>query len=559
MKRRVSQAERATLLNRAEVEIQRFAKPDPATGLRPHALWHKHVHNVTLDPVQIMKMIEMDEHAQTVDFSCRRTGKTAVKELHILEECATKPYQGCGIVAPRQQQSLNNLAYHLDAIRRSPILNAFVAYRNGRPQINDSGYQFANMSTSTAYGIMSQIDGDSLTIASLEETDDMPHSRLVNNFLPMLGAARRLGAERDATTFKPQVRITGVFKGADVLQSLINSGQYHGLPIVDVHLGVELGVLNADFMLDMRNQLSADEYVRQMLCQNRSSRNWIWEKKVRQALAVGLAAGLAPAGPLPGAKYKRRGAVAFGYDHLGHGEGAHASKSALVVTEIVGNFFTFPYVRTWPASTDEKVIERDLIALWEYFRPDYAIGDAYGIGLITNVNDRLFARGLVDVDRQTIGDGKSVASTWQEWPFAPLRFEGMTKHSMASQLRSAFHNGQAAIPFFEEAAPAVSRGEGIVVLPPVAARSDLEADFARFAKQLVNIRAEPTKTSYSSFRMADHKVGDDLFDAACAGVWALATRGQVDGPTVILSRTVTREQLLGEAAPAPQLVEEMAN
>ena len=49
-----------------------------------------------------------------------------------------------------------------------------------------------NGSKACAYGIMSQIDGDSLTRASLEETDDMPQDRLMSRFLPMLGAARRL-------------------------------------------------------------------------------------------------------------------------------------------------------------------------------------------------------------------------------------------------------------------------------------------------------------------------------------------------------------------------------
>ncbi len=68
----------------------RFALPDPETGLRPHALWHKHVHNVELDPLQCLKMAEMDEHPNTADFSCRRTGKTAVKEMHNLEELATE-------------------------------------------------------------------------------------------------------------------------------------------------------------------------------------------------------------------------------------------------------------------------------------------------------------------------------------------------------------------------------------------------------------------------------------------------------------------------------------
>jgi hypothetical protein len=35
------------------------------TGLRPHALWHKHVHNVELDPLQSLKMVEMDENPNT--------------------------------------------------------------------------------------------------------------------------------------------------------------------------------------------------------------------------------------------------------------------------------------------------------------------------------------------------------------------------------------------------------------------------------------------------------------------------------------------------------------
>ena len=45
--------------------------------------------------------------------------------------------------------------------------------------------------------------------------------------------------------------------------------------------------------------------------------------------------------------------------------------------------------------------------------------------------------------------------------------------------------------------------------------------------------------------MADPKTGDDLFDATCAAVYALITRGLADAPTTIHSRSVTREQLLG--------------
>jgi hypothetical protein len=508
---------------------------------------------VDLDPVQVLKMAQMDVHPNTVDVSCRRTGKTAVKEMYLLEHNATMPHQGLGIVAPRQQQSQNNLNYHLDAIRRSEMLRAFVNTKGGREQLSDTKYQLANLSGAAAYGIMSQIDGDSLTAASLEETDDMPAERLLSRFLPMLGAARRLGVDRGAASFQPQVRITGVFKGADVLQTLIDSGRYHLLPAVDVYLGMELGILNEAFMLDMRAQMPEAEYIRQFLCKNVASQNWIWEKYIRLAVAVGIQvahAGLARAEPMPGMKYRKRGLLSFGYDHTGHGESLTASKSALVVAEQIGNHVFFPFVRTWPAGTDDKTLELELVALWEYFAPDVALGDAYGVGMLTSVCDRLFARGLTEIDRRTIGEGESTASTWNQWPFAPIRFQGFVKHSMASSLRAVFHNGRAAIPPFDENTElVVDEANGRLHAVPLVRldrNAEGEADWQAFARQLANIKTVDTKADYQSFKMADPRVGDDLFDAACAAVWGLTTRGAViDVPTVIEQRRATREQLLG--------------
>lgn len=520
MTARVSSEQRLRLASRAEVEIMRYADD--------HALFHRHVHGVTLDPCQLLKMIAMDQHRNTVDFSCRRTGKTFVKELYCLKWLATHPAEDEGIVAPRQQQSLTNLGYHLDAIRRSPMLQAYIATKNGRRMMKDSGYSFANGSSCSAYGIMGQIDGDSLTIASIEEVDDQPYDRLTSRFLPMLGSTRRPGVD---AVLAPQVRITGVYKGADVLSSLMESGTYHTLPIVDVYLGMELGSINEQWAMEMRAQNSEGEWIRQFLCRNIQAQNWIWEKYVRQAMAVGLKARLEVAGPLPGMKYRKRGLLSIGYDHSGHGEKPEASKSALVVAEQIGNFTCFPFVMHWPAGTDDRQVMRDVLGLWAYFRPDYAIGDAYGLGMLSELNDWLFREGLTEIDRRTVGDGQSTASTWAGWPLAPMRFEGQVKHSMASILRSRFHNGQAAIAVFDE--------DG---------RSDTDQAFHTLVRQLGNIKAEPTKAAYTSFKMADPKIGDDLFDAACAAVWALETRGLMDVPTAIGHRTQSRAQLLGAAA-----------
>lgn len=524
---RISAQQRARSSIVAEREIMRFAVPDASTGLRPHALWHKHVHNVELDPMQCLKMAEMDASPNTVDFSCRRTGKTAVKEMYNLEELATEADQECGIVAPRMQQSLNNLGYMLDAIKRSPMLKAFIQFDNGRPQLKDTGFQFANRSKAGAYGIMSQIDGDSITIASLEEVDDMPQDRLLSRFLPMLGAARRLGVDPRARRFRPRIRITGVFKGADTLQRLIATGEYHKLPTVDVHLGVELGLVDAAWAESMRLQLPPAEYLRQFLGMNVAARNWIWESHIIRAAALGLQAGLERAGPVPGQRYKRRGLVSFGYDHTGHGEKPEASRSALVVCEQMGNWLTFPFVKVWAPGVSDSTLCEDLVALWDYFRPDYAIGDAYGVGMLTALNDKLFRQGLTPINRETVNDGQSNATSWGEWAFAPLRFEGMTKHIMASAVREIFHHNRAAFPYVN-----------------TMDASEPE-EWIAFHRQLGNMKALPTKASYSSFVMADPKIGDDLFDATCAAVYALITRGLADTPSVIQQRRVSREQLLG--------------
>jgi hypothetical protein len=527
---RTSAAERRKSSLVAEREIMRFAVPDAETGIKPHALWHKHVHNVELDPMQVLKMHEMDQHPNTVDYSSRRTGKTAVKEIYILEQLATNSHQECGIVAPRMQQSQNNLNYQTDAIKRSPMLKAFIQYTNGRQQLRDTGYQFVNLSKSSAYGIMSQIDGDSITIASLEETDDMPQDRLLSRFLPMLGAARRLGVDTREKKFKPSIRISGVFKGADVLQRLINTGEYHALPAVNVHLGVEMGMVDAEWAKSMQLQQSPEEYIRQFLCKNIKARNWIWEEHIRRACALGLEAGLQRAEPLPGQRYKRRGLIGLGYDHTGHGETPEASKSALVIVEVMGNWLTFPYVRLWDAGTSDATLRADIVAIWDYFRPDYAIGDAYGVGMMTAVNDDLYRRGLTEVNRETVAEGQSNASAWGGWAFAPMRFEGMTKHVMASAVREAFHNNRAAFPYVDTG------------------WDQEEKALLAFMRQLGNMTALPTQASYSSFQMVDQKIGDDLFDATCAAVYALLTRGLADAPAVIQQRKASRESLLGGAA-----------
>lgn len=519
MAERVSSAQRLRLQNVAEVEVMRYADD--------HYLWHKHVHGVDLDPVQTLKQYAMDQHNNTIDVSCRRTRKTTSKELYNLKFLATHGDQELGIVAPRQQQATTALGYHIEAIERSEILKAWLRYKNGRKQMGDSRYQFANRSLAQSYGIMSQIDGGDLTIASLDEVDDMPHDRLHGRFLPMLGASQRLGADPDAQN-EPQIRITGVFKGADTLQGLIDSGNYHLLPPVDRYLAEEMGIAHASVFDQMASELTPDEYLRQVLCKNVSGRNLIWQLHLRRALQLGLRSRFQLAQPMPGQTHQKRGLVSFGYDAGGHGERPESSRHCLVVTEQVGGFLVVIFAKFWPAAADDEAVKRDLLSFWRYFRPDYAIGDAFGVAMLTGLNDLLFREGLTDTDRRAIGDGESSASTWKQWPFSPLRFDGMTKHQMARGLAQVFSGGNIVIPYFDD----------------YHIETEDLRDLRDVCRQLVNIREEKSGAPYSKYVMVDKKVGDDGFDAMMAAAWALDMRGADEPETCVLTTTHSRQLLL---------------
>lgn len=518
---RISRAQRISMQIVAEREINRYRGD--------HALWHKHVHGVTLDPMQVLKMLEMDRSNYSVDFSSRRTGKTAVKELYLLEHNACNADQEVGIVAPREAQSLVNLGYHLDAIRRSSLLTAWIGMRAGRATMADSYYQFANRSIARAYGIMAQVDGGDMTAASLEEVDDMPRDRLYSRFLLMLGSTRRLGASETAKN-DPQIRITGVYKGADTLAEMVTGGRYAVLPTINCHLGVRMGILNASFLEEMQAQLSPDEYIRQLLCMNISARNFIWESKVREGMQRGLASGLGLEAPMPLGTFHKRGIVSFGYDAGGHGSTEGSSKHALVVTEQLGNFVRFVYAKQWPAGADDVAVKNDLKSLWRYFRPDEAHGDAYGIGMLAQLNEELYAEGLTDIDRRTIGDGESTQHTWNQWAFKPIRFEGMTKHQMASALRVVFHHGNAVMPLLSD--------------DDASLRDPDQVAMRLLQRQLCNIRKKPTQNAYDSYETVNGKIGDDLFDAAMASVWGLVVRGAPEPASVVLTSIKDPHHLL---------------
>ncbi|HKJ94330.1 MAG TPA: hypothetical protein VKA32_01720, partial [Gammaproteobacteria bacterium] len=102
----------------------------------------------------------------------------------------------------------------------------------------------------------------------------------------------------------------------------------------------------------------------------------------------------------------------------------------------------------------------------------------------------------------------------------------------AMALREVYHSEKIVVPYIDDQD-----------MSPDAELADLRL----LTRQLTNVRAEKTKTSYASYKQANPKVGDDLFDAHMAAYWALLTQGVVQPATVLVGKR-SRAQMLGHAA-----------
>lgn len=515
---RTSSAKRIKLTHLADQEIKRFQHDS--------VKWIKHVANIELDPLQILRIQLMNKHPFTIAWDARRMRKTTTIFLHALHHLCTRPFEEFLAVTPRVDQAQKAMQeYMTTVIRRSPILQNYIGYQDGKKMLADGSFMLANQSKAWVAGIMAEVDGAGITYAVLDELEDLNYERLTTKVLPMLGQAQKLGSTQKA---RPQVRASGVIKGSGIRKEFLDRGFFpitqpdypHGKIIGDVHVGIALGILNEEWIKKQATLMSPNDYTRQMLCREIETDSVILEKWVRRAMQTGDAINQRGgtgwgtiATPMPNAEYKKRGIVAFGYDHLGHGDTKTSSRSALVVAELVGEHVFFPFVKSWNSWEDETAIMHDLVALWRYFKPDEALGDALGVGMLTALNDRLYQEHLTQIDRRLIGEGKSTATTWTEWAFSPIRFQGEVKHKMAQSMRFLFQQSFAVIPYFDD--KDLNEDSDPVIL-----------DFKRFTNQLTNVIAEPTKTNaYPSYVSDDRKVGDDFFDAAMAATWALTTRG----------------------------------
>ncbi len=503
------------VINRAEEEIRRYEDND--------LLWLKHICNFHARPQQLMYMAQMDEHPFMSIVATQRSGKSRGIVAKLLKWCACNPSEDLRFFAPAVYQARKNLKDMEDLILQSPILLAYIEDRLGRRQLSATGFSFVNKSNAEAFGQDSNLDGVNATIIYPDEFDDMNYDIFKNRILP-----RGMGVNENG--MPTRVIVSGTIQEArGNLYTIEQDASYFKTPKINIYHALKAGIIDRDMFNLLKENLTADEWVRIALCKFMGGRTFFPNNKLRQMQLRGGEFGLHVVEPEPGRVYAGEGELSFGLDMGAQGQKAHASKYSLTVEARVGEYKHWVYCREWPATVDPKIIKRDVVDLWGYFRPKGGLGDAFDSNLMAEINDMLYAEGLVSYSRHREGTEENKPANWDKWPLQPIRFTGYTEHWMYKTLRDDIYQGRFFTPATaaeedERFDPSKARD---FVNPAQGAKA-----LVKFIIQCKNIRAERAPSGqYLLFEMIKPKLGDDnVASCAMANAYLETGKGSTGGP-----------------------------
>jgi len=506
--------------NRAEVEIERYSSSDP--------LWLKHICNFTARPQQLMYMAQMDENPFISIVAMQRTGKSRGVDAKCVKWCATNPKEDLRFFAPAVYQARKNLKDAIDIILNAPVLLAYIETRLGRKQLSSTQFSFMNGSNGEAFGQESNLDGVNATIEHIDEFDDMDMEVYKNRILPR-------GSGKNENGMPTRIILTGTIQEEQGnLYSISQDPTFFKAPMIDIYVALEYGLIDRAFFKLLKEQLTPDEWLRIALCMYKGGRQFFSQKALRKMQVRGAEMLMKVVLPEMGKGYQSEGEVSFGLDMGAQGQQATSSKYSLTVTERVGLWKRWIYGREWAPTTDPKVIKRDIVELWSFFRPKGGFGDAFDSNLIADINDQLYAEGLVSYSRQREGTEENSQSNWDKWPFQPIRFTGYQKHWMLKTLRDDILEGRYFSPL-----PEIEQDDR---WDPAKAKNfsdpaEGEKALIKFIVQCKNMRAERAPSGqYYIYSMIKSRLGDDNVDsAAMANAFLETGKGSGSGPIEFVS------------------------
>lgn len=473
-------ARRIKIANRAEKEIMKYAG-DTAT-------WMAHVTGEVANAWQVVAMTEIKENPNSLIVWPPRFGKTWSMEAVCMEELFTNPRETELIFAPKQEQANNALREQLDWIEASPILKEYIAYKRGKRQLSDTKFELINGSRGKTFGILGHFDSEEASIIRGEEWDDMDMDIWINRVLARGGRVNRSG-------LPTRYRLSGTIqKGKGNMYATEENGNYHVVTKFDIYDGLELGIYDANAIKLMREEMTDDEWLRIYMLLYTEAKNYIWEQSLNKSIDAGLRANWMGIPYQKGGEYSPHGVVYLGFDCGHSGEKKIHSVYRADLVEMIGETAMWLNGFEWPSNTDPNKIKSDLLDIWRFYQVSGGYGDALKANFIADVNDDLYERGLIRIDRSRFPE--NTPSDWRHWSFSPVWNTGKAKYLWGEILKTKIEHGKLLLPYFDN-----KDGRNIAQM------------FRRLRRSILNIRIKVTNASYPSFEVIKKELGDDPFDS----------------------------------------------
>lgn len=498
--------------NAAESVLLKYKKDNLQEKTAAYVFFMKHICGIELFPTQIMQAEQLFRFPYTVEVKPPRSGKSMGKAGINLYECCMNPLEDLRIYTPKHEIGKDALNYQYDWIEHSPVLRSYIRVKNGKRQVSSVSYEFMNRSNARIISIAGKIEGHNVTIADIMEFDLWPWEIYQDDVM------RRLGAKNE-NGLPTRVRIDGTILGQQNLHKILNDKKNqlifqnlmytHKNNILNLPAGIKMdidfmlacGVLDPKITEFQKAQMSPDEIQRSFYLNFTESTNFIWSAYLTAVMRKAAQWGLDGEPFEKGGSYNKKGIVACGFD-CGHaGQKKKSSHYSLQFYEQVGNYRRWLNGFRWPAAADTGKLERDILEILAYYRPDGGYADGLKHNFVASINDKAFHEGLTDIDREEFPD--QTPSNWEQWWFSPIWNNGKNKHFMYDSLQLGIHKGTCFYPYY-----------------PISDDRPEAKAMRKLKQTLLNIRREEKANTYPSYFGFDEEIGDDDSDAAgMANLW----------------------------------------
>lgn len=506
----------------AEKELQKYSKTNPEDKLAAFIFFMKNVCDFDLYPHQILIAEQYFKNARVFDVKPPRSGKTKGKEAVNLFEMATNSNEDLRIYVPKYKQGKDALSYHYNWIIKSKLLNAYIRMKSGKKVLSTVNYEFYNGSNAEIYSVRGEIEGHNVTIMDIDEFDSWKWETFQDDVMRRGGAKNRNG-------LPTRIRISGTIRGKENIFRLVTDKKYKtlfengmitaknnilGIPAgikLDVYMMQQFGALDEEFIEFQKDIMSPDEWARTNLLEFTEATNFIHSAYIWSIQKKADEWGLLGVPFSKGGQYKPEGIVAFGFD-CGHaGEKKTSSHYSLQIFEQIGMYRRWLNGFRWPPDVDGSKLEKDLLEIFAFYRPEGGYGDALGYRIIASINDKAWKEGITSINRNDFPE--NTPGNWEKWWFSPLWNNGKNKYLYYSSLQHNIHHGKLFFPYYEIED---KRHEALAV--------------RKLIKNLLNIREEQTAGTYPKYYGHDAEIGDDDADAAgMANLWLdIHVQGQID-------------------------------